>query len=459
MFTCSVRMFRYHNMQTCVLCDSMILTSLEAFAAHLINAHCIKNRAIVNNAKQFPIVFRLLNSPMLKYDSATMEVECCFCENVRIDCRNGGEELVRHLVIIHRVKNPSRSVFSLFRGTDFHYHTMANSAKDIVKEVTVSQMGLKQPGGGSLAPKNMVLVQRYRLGTLPRSLVAVSGASPPVMVSSNQCIVCKKDFQSSEEVQRHLLSEHISASKPGEEAESDPGKQNEEEAEAAVTELDPLAIKQEDTEKDAVVDTEMTEYDDVEIDEEHFSINNVEVSITESEDQKFVPPEEPKAECNLPLGDETTTTNTPEQGENDGCDEIVIKNELEYEDNIELVDFPESIEKEISSTDPAQDPLTPSKTSKAVSPKTPISLKCELCGLVLSSILNFTTHMRKSHKGSEPERNKPFQCDICQQGFYFRSSLNSHKSKAHKETSGATFRCPLCPSVTNSKNGMRRHIR
>lgn len=53
-----VHRFRYHNMQTCVLCDSMILTSLEAFAAHLINAHCIKNRAIVNNAKQFPIVFR-----------------------------------------------------------------------------------------------------------------------------------------------------------------------------------------------------------------------------------------------------------------------------------------------------------------------------------------------------------------------------------------------------------------
>merc|ERR1719468_715798 len=196
----------------------MILTSLEAFAAHLINAHCIKNRAIVNNAKQFPIVFRLLNSPMLKYDAATMEVECCFCDNVRIDCRNGGEELVRHLVIIHRVKNPSRSVFSLFRGTDFHYHTMANSAKDIVKEVTVSQMGLKQPGG-SLAPKNMVLVQRYRLGTLPRSLVAVSGAASPVVVSSNQCIVCKKDFQSSEEVQRHLLSEHITANKPGEEGE------------------------------------------------------------------------------------------------------------------------------------------------------------------------------------------------------------------------------------------------
>ena len=385
-----------------------------------------------------------------------MEVECCFCDNLKIDCRNGGEELVRHLVINHRVKNPSRSLFSLFTGTEFHYHTMANSAKDIVKEVTVSQMSPKHPPG-TLAPKNMVLVQRYRLGTVPRGLVAVSGtASPGVVVSSNQCIICKKAFQSSEEVQRHLLSEHIATSKPVG-SDSELAKQDEEEAAGAVTELDPLAIKQEDTEKDAVVDTEMTDYDDVEIDEEHFSINNVEVSITECEDQKFVPPEEPIAENSQTIEEGAVTKNDSEQKENE-AEEIVIKNELEYEDNIELVDFPESIEKEMNGTDTARDPLT-LKTSKAASPKVPISLKCELCGQVLTSILNFTTHMRKSHKGSEPERNKPFQCDICQQGFYFKSSLNSHKSKAHKETSGATFRCPLCPSVTNSKNGMRRHLR
>ena len=390
---------------------------------------------------------------MLKYDSAAKEVECCFCDNLKIDCRNGGEELVRHLVINHRIKNPSRSLFNLFTGTEFHYHTMANSAKDIVKEVTVSQMGPNHPG--VLAPKNMVLVQRYRLGTLPRRSL---GAASTVAVSSNQCIICQKNFQSSEEVQRHLLSEHIASNKPAG-AESELGKQDDgEEVADSATEIDPLAIKQEDTEKDAFVDTEMTEYDDVEIDEEHFSINNVEVSITEAEDQKFVPPDQPNPEISLTTDEEAVIKTTPEQKENE-AEEIVIKNELEYEDNIELVDFPESIEKEISSTDPAQDPLTPNKTSKAASPKTPISLKCELCGLVLASILNFTTHMRKSHKGSELELNKPFQCDICQQGFYFRSSLNSHKSKAHKETSGATFRCPICPSVTNSKNGMRRHIR
>jgi len=81
-----------------------------------------------------------------------------------------------------------------------------------------------------------------------------------------------------------------------------------------------------------------------------------------------------------------------------------------------------------------------------------------LCHGVLTSILGFTSHMRKEHKDSELERNKPFSCDICQQGFYFLSSLNSHRSKAHHEVTGDKFSCPLCSSVTNSKNGMRRHM-
>merc|ERR1712012_1494173 len=33
------------------------------------------------------------------------------------------------------------------------------------------------------------------------------------------------------------------------------------------------------------------------------------------------------------------------------------------------------------------------------------------------------------------------------------------KKYQHRQTTGPTFRCPLCPSVTNSKNGMRRHLR
>ena len=45
-------------MQTCVFCDSIILTSLEPFANHLNNFHYIKNLSIVNQAKNTPVIFR-----------------------------------------------------------------------------------------------------------------------------------------------------------------------------------------------------------------------------------------------------------------------------------------------------------------------------------------------------------------------------------------------------------------
>jgi hypothetical protein len=68
--------------------------------------------------------------------------------------------------------------------------------------------------------------------------------------------------------------------------------------------------------------------------------------------------------------------------------------------------------------------------------KAPVFLQCELCSVVLPSILSFTQHMKREHRGSRLERDRPFKCHLCRQEFYFLSSLNAHKSKAHFETSG-----------------------
>jgi len=38
--------------------------------------------------------------------------------------------------------------------------------------------------------------------------------------------------------------------------------------------------------------------------------------------------------------------------------------------------------------------------------KSPVFLKCELCGVVLASILSFTHHMKREHRDSHLERNK-----------------------------------------------------
>lgn len=40
-------------------------------------------------------------------------------------------------------------------------------------------------------------------------------------------------------------------------------------------------------------------------------------------------------------------------------------------------------------------------------------LQCEICLVVLPSALAFTEHMRKKHKDSAQEQNKPFKCEIC----------------------------------------------
>ena len=241
-------------------------------------------------------------------------------------------------------------------------------------------------------------------------------------------------FQSSEEVQRHLLSDHVTSSPSRVEAPS-------EAAEPVIVEVDPLAIKQEDAEVDpkqedmetdikpdvTVTDSSTVEAKDaeVEIDEEHFSINNVEVKITEPENESFEPPSEMETEESQII--------------ESAADDIVIKNELDYDENFTIVDFPESIEKETSPQSPPRQ--STSKSPDKSEPKPPVSLKCEVCGVVMTSILTFTTHMRRFHKDSEQEKNKPYSCDICHQGFYFQSSLNSHKSKAHQETSGCrTFK-------------------
>lgn len=130
---------------------------------------------------------------LVKFDPATKKVECCLCDVVKLDCQNGGEELVRHLVDFHRIKNPSRSLFSLFNGTEFHYHTMTNSPTDIVSSVARVSPQLPQPPRPP-QPRNMVLVQRMRLSSVPRSILqqALSCGAKQIKLLTAQCIICKK---------------------------------------------------------------------------------------------------------------------------------------------------------------------------------------------------------------------------------------------------------------------------
>jgi len=422
-----------HDMQTCIFCDSMILTSLEPFANHLAQHHYIKNNKLVNNAKVTPVIHRLINQPLIKFEKNYQKVECNLCESSKFECLNGGEEFVRHLLDFHHIKHPSRIIFPLFNGKEFHYQSLKNDEDEVShgldKMINIHKIEKREIRKKVPKRKNNLAVKQIK-------------------DMSNQCIMCGKGFPSSEDVQRHLLTNHINVDASG----SDNTKQKSQiydiKEESETNELNPIVkieTASDETTNKTYLENDIVDETDIEIDEEHYSINHVEVSISENQS-------DPLEETDYrPIIDESIyILDEDDSDENETLQDIDDEN---YTEDFQLVNMPNVIEKEIIAE------TVESGEIIGDIGKSPVYLKCEVCGVILTSILNFTTHMKKLHKNSDQEKNKPFTCDICNQGFYFQSSLNSHKSKAHQETSGQTFRCPICTSVTNSKNGMRRHLR
>ena len=332
----------------------------------------------------------------------------------------------------HHIKNPSRIIFPLFNGTEFHYQSLKNSDDEVSQEPKINILKMEKREIRKKIPK--------RKNNL---------AAKQIKVMSDQCILCGAIFSSSEDVQRHLLADHVNIGASGSQlnftnANTEDRDDTKQETEAR--ELEPLVKIETDCEGNLESCSENGNVDetDIEIDEEHYSINHVEVSISEKESD----PLEDTDYC--PIIDESIyILDEAESDENDTFQDIDDEN---YKEDFQLVNLPDIAKETIADTVESGEIIGDIG-------KSPVYLKCDVCGVILTSILNFTTHMKKLHKDSDQERNKPFTCEICNQGFYFQSSLNSHKSKAHQETSGQTFRCPLCTSVTNSKNGMRRHLR
>ena len=108
---------------------------------------------------------------------------------------------------------------------------------------------------------------------------------------NNACIICARTFATSEEVQRHLLTVHVNRreeeQETGKAEETINVKQEVEEKEEEVLH----EVKQEESievsQEEAMLDDEMEEEGDddeepdIQIDEEHYSINHVEVNIAE----------------------------------------------------------------------------------------------------------------------------------------------------------------------------------
>jgi len=440
-----------HKMQTCPLCDSIILTSVEHFGNHVMQFHHIKNKALINDAKRNPILTKLLNASLVVFNKEEMIVECKLCISEILDVGRGAAKLWQHLERIHKVKLPHEVFLPLFNGSEFCYKNHCNMQDDEKLSVKSKfdcflEEGIKEDVEITVGEEGSVMVKKIDQTEKPNKVKKkVKRKNPRKKEINSPCIVCGKAFDDSISLQNHLLRDHINYGAGG----SRNRKASESCEEAIVIPDDS------DKEDDDIVDDD----DDIEIDEEHYSINHVEVNLGIGDDDHL----DESDFCHVVDDNVCIIDSEDDVGEEEEIDD---DEESEYNAIQELNDNEHDMNDDASNLNTSPSKLTDEDLDGEVSGeivgdvgKAPVFLKCDVCGVILTSILAFTTHMKKRHKDSDQEKNKPFVCDICQQGFYFQSSLNSHKSKAHLETSGDTFRCPFCPSVTNSKNGMRRHLR
>lgn len=475
-----------HSIHTCVLCQSATFSSKQSYTSHLSSIHAVERPDLLGNLLSF------INSNLAIYHKREVSIDCQLCGPNRppiaaADGGGGGHEFLCHLSRVHAVPQPGRlmtRLLDLDTGC-FTYKRLRAEHDDLYHDPLVNLnplvnfVGSGEPSAA--ASRDTKDRNSSNGGADGRTRTPVGGGAS----AHHLCIVCSRSFFTSEEVQYHLLVEHVAAAttavaagRSGEAASLLAPSSSVATIDRAVSVVEEARkARGEDRQRDAVSPAESTsnrservveagqaedplcsgnepssrkkdqshasdirvtdrykedtqeeeeekeeeEEEDLEIDEEHFSINNVEVSLEERDTEE---------KCSsVPLEPA-----------------VFIKEEEEEEEEQDEEDEQEELSSDL--------PEIEGKIGKA-----PVFLKCELCGVVLASILSFNHHMKREHKDSELERNKPYKCDICYQEFHFVSSLNSHKSKAHFETTGVKFTCPLCPSVTNSKNGMRRHLK
>ena len=332
--------------------------------------------------------------------------------------------------------------------------------------------------------------------------------APPSTSGSNACIICARSFATSEEVQRHLLTVHVNKRR---EEEQDTGKADEnikvkeEKVEEVVVEVkeEVPEISQEETMLDDEMEEEGDddEEPDIQIDEEHYSINHVEVNIAEKGN-------EPLNESDYcPIIDDSI------------C--IVDQQEEEEEEEEEMQDDDEDEDEEDDQTsEETEQQQQPMEVVGEVG-KAPIYLKCQVGAfssrgsllefspctlyyqpfLLRSALLFFlpsspsrptcggstrrasrsatslsaATSAAKASTSSPAgtlirarriarPQGRPSGCfsrciDLWISAMIISASISRYQRETGNSNVLKTFRCPLCPSVTNSKNGMRRHLR
>ena len=65
-------------------------------------------------------------------------------------------------------------------------------------------------------------------------------------------------------------------------------------------------------------------------------------------------------------------------------------------------------------------------------------------------------NVKRSHFASIHEREKHFECDMCQSKFKQRGSLKAHITSVHE--GNKSFKCDMCDSKFSQKGKLRAHV-
>ena len=296
-----------HKLHTCILCEAIILTALKPFLKHMMQHHLVTSASLTAKLKTEETSPTFATASLARIDRISERLDCLLCDGATFEGSGAGNAFVAHLTNGHHVSNPAKNFFPLFDGTEFSYRTLALSANETPRtDASLLQLSkaphqLPQPSLQNIAhlpplPQPLPPVQQapdpqrrvIRVKSMKRKSTAPA-STPPLTSSSNACILCARSFTTSEEVQRHLLTEHMNKR----EEEQDTGKADEgikvkEEVQEKVEEV-VVEVKEEAPEisqEEAMLDDEMEEEGDddeepdIQIDEEHYSINHVEVNIS-----------------------------------------------------------------------------------------------------------------------------------------------------------------------------------
>ena len=149
-----------------------------------------------------------------------MSIECRLCgspDQRPLRTANGGHDFLQHLRHVHNVEHPGRLVTRLLEPEtgSFTYKRLRAEHEDLYHDPLVNLNPVVSTGGGATTSAGQANERTNSVGGGGGGDAAATDelakSATMLVAASHLCIVCGQSFASSEEVQCHLIVEHVAA--------------------------------------------------------------------------------------------------------------------------------------------------------------------------------------------------------------------------------------------------------